>query len=1354
MNRKPVSKRSNSFSTVMSRIVILVGLSTPVYTHQEASALTFKHMETSTNVNTVFQDGDGWLWFGTWSGLRKFDGYSFTSYAAVTGDRRSISHSIVTSIIQDRDGMLWIGTEGGGLNRMDRTTGRFTHYRHDPADSSSLSHDMISALTVDAAGALWIGTNGGGLNRMDQTTGRLTRYKHDPSDPLSTSHTMISAIGLGRDGIVWIGSPGGELGRMDPASATITRIRVPPPDWNLNKLQRVHSLLVNSDNTMWVGGANGLDRYDANTNSWVQYRNDPNVPNSIQRNEIRVIFLDRSQVLWVAGSGFISTLDATDQGFNLYRSLSREPDSRNSVERIHTPEKPHRRQDDVITGGIYEDGEGALWLGSQAGVIKFDRAKNQVTKWSHRPDDDSSIGSNDIRQIYKDRSGVFWIGTRDAGLDRFDPGKDRFTHYRHNPDNPASLSNDTVSGGFFEDSNGVLWIGTYGGGLSLFNREPNRFTDYRHDVDDPHSLSDDFVRAIYEDRNGVIWIGTANGGLNRYDRPNNRFTHYRHDFDDPGTLSNDAITSIYEDTAGILWIGTYGGGINRMDRTSGVFVYYDESDGLPDNVVYGILEDAESNLWLSTNKGITRFNGARGVPPTFDNYHSRHGLQGEEFNTGAYFKSRSGEMFFGGMNGLNSFYPDEIHFSDYVPPIVLTDFSLRYKRVPINPEGGHTAEHHDGILHEESSFFGVSAQRVTRLERYITYTKEIRVDHDTNIMTFEFAALHYASPELNRFAYKMEGFENDWTYSGDRRVVTYTNLDPGEYVFQVKGTSSDGVWNEEGTSLAIEIIGPWWGSLYFQLPSIAVFMFLVALYVRYQYQAVSRQNKALEEGIALRTAELELANRAKGDFLATMSHEIRSPMNSILGFSEILSGLVTDAKQKKYLRSIRTSGKTLLTLINDIMDLSKIEAGKIELHLDSIDLENLVSEIELLFSEKIESKGLLFELNLDPDLPSSLVLDEVRIRQVIVNLIDNAIKFTDEGYIRLSLAHHHSDKNRNTVDLDIQVVDTGMGIAEENHETIFESFEQQAGQDLNQYGGTGLGLTVTKLLVEKMGGEIGLTSAVGKGTSFHINLPQVRVGSELTHENTSVRPVSFEPATVLVVDDLKINQELLQGYLEPCNLRLIFADNGKMAVDMARRQHPDMILMDVAMPVMDGIEATRLIKEGTGTGRIPVIAITATSKGHSEKDTRNLFDAYLKKPVSKNDLVAEMARFLDHNQDRVTVEQNTSPGSVKARESDQMPAPDLDRAQLAILPELVSRLEAVDSEWRDLCRTLTINDVEAFAGRMKDLGLEYNCQFLVDWAADLAEQAADFNLVSICAGLELFPDIVAQVIGLAATEPL
>ena len=1295
MNRKLGLKRSNSFFTVMSRIVILVGLSTPVYTHQEVSALTFKHIEISTVVNTVFQDGDGWLWFGTWSGLRKFDGYSFTTYTTVTGDRRSISHNIVTSIIQDRDGMLWIGTEGGGLNRMDRTTGRFTHYRHDPADSSSLSHDIVSALVEDAegalwigtnggglnrmdrttgsftryrhdpadssslshdiisalvedpAGALWIGTNGGGLNRMDQTTGRFTRYKHDPSDPLSPSHTIISAIGLGRDGIVWIGSPGGELSRMDPANSIITRIRAQTPDWNLSKLQRVHSLLVNPDNTIWVGGTNGLDRYDSNTNSWVQYRNNPNAPKSIKRDEIRVVFLDRSQVLWVAGTGFISTSDATGHGFNLYRNLSREPGSSNP-------------NDDVITGGIYEDREGALWLGSQAGMIKFDRAKNQVTKWSHRPDDDSSIGSNDIRQIYKDRSGVFWIGTRLAGLDRFDPGKNRFTHYRHNPDNPASLSNDIVSGGFFEDSNGVLWIGTYGGGLSLFNRERNRFTHYRHDVDDPHSLSDDFVRAIYEDRNGVIWIGTANGGLNRYDRPNNRFTHYRHASDDPGTLSNDTITSIYEDTAGILWIGTYGGGINRMDRTSGIFVYYDVSDGLPDNVVYGILEDAESNLWVSTNKGITRFNGARGVPPTFENYHSRHGLQDEEFNTGGYFKSRSGEMFFGGMKGLNYFYPDQIHFSDYVPPIVLTDFSLRYKHVPINPDGGHTAEHHDGILHDDSSFFGVSAKRVTRLERYITYTKEIRVGYDTNIMTFEFAALHYAYPELNQFAYKMEGFEKDWTYSGDRRIVTYTNLDPGEYVLQVNGTSSDGVWNEEGTSLAIEIIGPWWGSLWFQLPSIAVFMLLVALFIRYQFQAVSRQNKALEEGIALRTAELELANRAKGDFLATISHEIRSPMNSILGFSEILSSLVTDARQKKYLRSIRTSGKTLLTLINDIMDLSKIEAGKIELQFGSVDLESLVSEIELLFSEKIESKGLLFELNIDPDLPSSLVMDEVRIRQVIVNLIDNAVKFTDEGHIGLSLVHHRSDKTRSTVDLDIQVVDTGMGIAEENLETIFESFEQQAGQNLNQYGGTGLGLTITKLLVEKMGGEIGLTSAVGKGTSFNIKLPQVRVGSGLRQDNISVRPVSFEPATVLVVDDLKINQELLQGYLEPCNLRLIFADNGKMAVDMARRQHPDMILMDVAMPVMDGIEATRLIKEGPGTGRIPVIAITATSKGHSEKDTRNLFDAYLKKPVSKNDLLAEMARFLDQSQDSAAVEQNTSPGSVKARESDLIPAPDLD----------------------------------------------------------------------------------------------
>ena len=714
------------------------------------------------------------VWVGTFArGLTRFDREKeqFTRFVHDPNNPRSLSSDIVRVILEDRSGEIWVGTTGGGLNRLVRDTGEFIRYRCDPRNPSSLSHDDVRALAADSKGNIWVGTQGGGLNRLDPATGAFTRFLHEPGHPRSLSSNDVRAVLQDRRGDVWVGTYGGGLNRLDPTTGIFTNYRNDARNPSSLSSDSVLSIIEDSTGALWIGtDGGGLNRFDREAGTFSRYVNDPNNRTSLSSNRIYSVFEDRAGVLWVGTYG--EGLNKADLKKKDFLSFVRNPNDSNSL-------------NSDIVWSFWEDRSGALWIGTNdGGLNRLDPGRRNFARFRHDPGNPYSLSHDSVRTVIQDRRGSFWLATNGGGLDRFDPGTSRFTHHRHNPADPDSLSHDELRT-VYEDGSGMIWVGTYGGGLDRLDPGTGKFIHFRHDPADPRSISNDYIRAICEVDPGTLWIGTHGGGLNGYDRATGAFTRYQNDRNDPHSLSNDYVFAIHPDRQGNLWVATYGGGLNKLDRRTGRFTRIRRSDGLPDDAVYGILEDGAGNLWISTNAGLCRYNPSSG---RFRNYTVQDGLQSNEFNGGAYYRSPKGEFFFGGVRGFNAFMPDKIRDNPFIPPVVITDFRLFNQVVPI---GGVSGRH--GIL-----------------EKSITFTPSIELSHRDQIISFEFSALHFASPGKNQYAYRMEGLNNNWIEIGSRRYVMFTTLPSGEYVLRVRGSNSDGIWNEEGASLKIFMRPPWW----------------------------------------------------------------------------------------------------------------------------------------------------------------------------------------------------------------------------------------------------------------------------------------------------------------------------------------------------------------------------------------------------------------------------------------------------------------------------------------------------------------------------------------------------------------
>lgn len=780
------------------------------------------HSLAHNEIKSICESSDGTLWIGSfYKGLEHFDPATekFTHYQHDPLDPSSLGNNIVWAVLEDRNGRVWVGTGGGGLDLLDRTKGRFSHFRHNSSDPSSISGDDVRALLEDRTGNIWVGTSGGGLSRLDPVSGKFTRFTHSESDPGSLSNDDVRAIAADPSGALWIGTNGGGLNRLDPATGRFRRFTHLEMDPMSLGDDHVLAIIVDPEGTVWAGtDGGGLCRLkDPASGLFTSFRNDSQDPRSIGSNRVWSLCLDRSMVLWMGTyGGGASRCDLRKKKFLLYRNDPKDPSSLS----------------DNIVWTFYEPEKGRLWVGTNDGGLNLmDRTTGKFTRYLHDPSDPDSLGHNSVRMVIPDPDGTLWVATNGGGLDKFDPKKGRFRHFRHDPLDPGSLSHNDLRM-VFRDNLGTVWVGTHGGGLDRWDPATSRFIHYRSVTDDPKTISSDYVRIAYEDSRGTLWFGTQGAGLNRFDRSSGTFTRYRNDPLDPGSISSDYIFSIHEDREGRFWIATFGGGLNKMERDTGRFTAVRMSDGLPDDGIYGILEDGGGDLWLSTNAGIAKYSPGTGTVRVFT---IEDGLQNNEFNGGAYYKNLRGEMFFGGISGFNIFEPDGIKDDPFKPPVVITEFKISGRTVPVGPD----------------------KEGRTILKSVITCTPEIVLGHGDRVVSFEFSALDFATPEKNHYAYRLEGLQDEWMNIGTRRFVMFTTLPAGSYTLRVRGTNGDGVWNEEGVTLRILVKPPWWKTLWAYLLYILMLAGLVYGIVIFERAREREKHKLVQAELHAQAAELE-----------------------------------------------------------------------------------------------------------------------------------------------------------------------------------------------------------------------------------------------------------------------------------------------------------------------------------------------------------------------------------------------------------------------------------------------------------------------------------------------------------------
>jgi ligand-binding sensor domain-containing protein/signal transduction histidine kinase len=844
----------------MIAIGLLVITLMPIQVAAQAQTIRFERMTVEDGLSqnailAIAQDTQGFLWFGTEDGLNKYDGYQFTVYKHDPDDPSTLRDNFVSAILIDQTGDLWIGTRSG-LDRFNRASGTFLHYPIEGEDSSSLEGAWVISLYEDQSGTLWVGTEDGGLNGLDREAGTFFHYVHNNDDPTSlienavrvifedsagnlwigthdgldlfdrTSGTFIhyrdttasiesnlndiSSITEDEQGYLWLGTEEGGLARFDSASGTFRRFQHDPDDLYTLSNNRVRSVYFDHLGDLWIGTQNGLNylsavsvRHLIDHPHFLHYKNDPYDPTSLGSSAVWSIFEDISGVMWFGtwGGGLNKHNRSTDR-FRLYQ---------------HNPTLPNSLSDNMIWA-ILEDRGGDLWIGTLNGGLNIlDRESDEIIVLRHDDEDPTSLLSDDVRALMEDEGGDIWIGTA-GGLDRYNPRSDDFTHFTHDSADPNSLSGNRVNV-LIPSHMGGIWVGTRYDGLNYFDPALGTFTRYQHDPSDPTSLSDDRIWSLYEDRFGMLWIGTL-GGVNVLEPGSDHFVHYSHDPDYPNSVSSDSIFAFNEDQDGYLWVGTWGSGLNRFNRLSETFERYTRNEGLPDDTIYGIEVDFSGNLWMSTNRGLSRLN-----PQTmeFKNYSMRDGLQDNEFNVGAHYRSEStGELFFGGIQGVSAYFPHEIQQIPHIPPIVITTF-YKYNQ-PV---------------------------------RYDLQPNErIELSYKDNFIAFDFAALDFYAPEENQYAYRLEGFE-DWVEAGTRRYVSYTNLDGGDYVFRVKGSNSDGVWNEKGAAVYITVVPPIWQTTWFQLIATVGIVALVVVGYRLNVRRIEARSRELEVLVSERTREIE-----------------------------------------------------------------------------------------------------------------------------------------------------------------------------------------------------------------------------------------------------------------------------------------------------------------------------------------------------------------------------------------------------------------------------------------------------------------------------------------------------------------
>lgn len=1192
-------------------LLLLCSLSAAAQQYQ-LSRLDISQGLSANQVNCILKDSQGFLWFGTMSGLNRYDGYTFTVFRSNPQDPTSLTDNFITRIMEAPDGLLWI-TNRNGQNIYDPAKGHFHRDIHPFLKRYGLSGDSVNHIFKDNAGDYWFITPAAGLYCYQPYTKKTQHIA--PQD-------TIACMAQDRAGFYWLLHANGGLEKMDSRHQVLFRTHLPrysPQDYEMmadrdgdlwifsnSDVQGIdcysqqnhtfthydqHHLLNNNivrgvvqDNQglIWIGTDHGgMNIIDKRRHSVQYLLNNSEDPRSLSQNSINALYRDNAGMIWIGTyKKGICYYHENIVKFPLYQHL---PYDANSL--------PY---DDV--NRFAEDARGNLWIGTNGGgLLYYDRSHNTYTRYLHDDHNPNSPSGNVIVSLWIDQDQKLWIGSYYGGLDSYDGH--HFVHYRHNPANAHSLSDNSVWE-IFEDSRQRLWVGTLGGGLNQLDQQSGQFTYYK-EVRSP------YVSALLEDRAGNIWIGTADG-VDVMDSTGH-FVHYNNDIHHSGSLSNRNVICLFQDSRGWIWVGTREG-LNLFNPQTKQFRVFRREDGLSDNTVLNILEDNDHTLWMSTAAGLSNLDCSNF---SFKNYDESDGLQGHEFNENAALKTRKGELIFGGGNGFNLFYPHAIAANTQAPPVLFTDLQIFNKTIiPGEVLNGRVL-----------------------LSQSITQTRRLTLKYRENVFSISFAALNYFHPEKNHYAYMLEGFNNGWLSTGaQQRTATYTNLDPGDYIFKVKAANNDGIWSQP-VALHIRILPPFWRT------PLAFFIYaLLILGALLLGRRITLERERLRARIAMERQEarrMHELDALKIRFFTNISHEFRTPLSLIITPLEKLIHNNLEGGVQQQLVLVQRNARRLLNLVNQLLDFRKMEVQEIRLYPTEGDIIAFIHELTTSFSDLSEKKQI--HLDFHSNVQSlTMLFDPDKIEKILFNLLSNAFKFTPEqGNISVDLQLKEEKQ------LAITVKDTGIGIPVEQQERIFERFFQHdtPGSLVNQ--GSGIGLSITKEFVKLHGGSISVESAPDMGSCFTVLLPvqtlsaQTAVRSPLQTTIRNAEPAAINaPAytgkkpVILLVED----NEDFRFYLKD-NLgmyyHIIDAPNGLAGWHILQSTLPALVVSDVNMPEMDGLEFCRRIRQQSRTAHLPVILLTARA---TEEDQLEALDNgatdYITKPFNYEMLLSRIRNII------------------------------------------------------------------------------------------------------------------------------
>ncbi len=1195
-------------------------------------------------------------------GLNKIpESFKFEHFTSADG----LSQRSIADIIQDKKGYIWLGTRDG-LNKFDGH--KFVIYRHNLADPNSLSNNNIHSIYEDSDGGLWVGTERG-LNKYNPSTDNFTRYKLSEL-PNAVADNIVRGIMQIDHHFLWIATENGIV-QIDTKTNRITRIQKRNNGTNSPSDNNIRSFLKDEEGNIWICNTKYIDVYHAKKGFFRHLTYPQNAGGSIHLNDLPTLFMDKKNSLWLGYEKGLARYDPLTENFIDFNFEGRK----------------------AITTSVRtlcEDHFGNLWIGSYSGLYLLSDDRQELKHIVHDPDNSTSLSQNSIYKIIRDSRGDMWIGTWADGINYYNQDNTAFKNiYSGNTNNKLNYK---VVSGMAEDATGNLWIGTEGGGLNFYNRNTKKFTYYKHNSHDPRSLSANNIKSIVIDDNGNVWIGMHDGGLDFFNPIQKPFKFHQIDFPSDQNISLKAykVLTLFDDHNGNIWIGTLTGGLifydtrtnilSKIDKNiktvmsivqtenpnllliggnngleiidihtkqkntiqlrelsnnapplhvnciyidsfnnywigtegQGLHIYnpqkkttmsYSTKDGLPNDIIYGILSDRKGKIWVSTNNGISQIDV---VSNSIKNYNQSDGLQGNEFNYGAFFKTKSGELFFGGTDGLTYFDPKDIRRNTFVPPIAIT--SVEVNNVPF--------------------------------AKITDSTAVITLKYNENNFSIDFTSLSYMRPEKNEFAYKLEGNDESWNYIGNQRKAVYTNIKPGKFVFRVKGSNNDGIWNEHGATLHIHVLpapwNTWWAYLLYVVLCGSLF-----LYIRKLILLRVKERKEKER--------LEEVNQLKMSVFTEISHEFRTPLTLIISpLEKMVDKKLGDPYIQQQHNIMLKSARMMLQLVNQILDFRKSESGKLTLQVTKNNIIPFIEDVKKSFDTLAEKKNIQYRLiHRNDDI--QVWFDQPKLKNILFNLLSNAFKFSDDNSnVTIYVSTAPKKVNAKLIQyVKISVANFGPVIPKEHLKLIFEQFYQLDHKQKNV--GSGIGLSLAKKLVEQHKGKIIASSSETKGTRFTVLL---RLGNEhfSKHEyveySENTQEVSYTPYTIeeedtstnmlaqenlpclLIVEDNVDLQKFIKGIFQN-KYQVLTADNGNQALEIALNNSIDVIISDISMPDMDGFELCDKIKTTLITSHIPVILLTAkTSPTDQKKGYYIGADAYITKPFNVDILELQVDNLL------------------------------------------------------------------------------------------------------------------------------